>query len=272
MQRGREGGRSGGTISALVGVRFHNLARTALMLFNRNPRVVLLHQRDPSLYAQDGLWTYHAHCFLNDPQFQRAYQRGIQAASWDYGWPWRVHVGLWVASVCARLDGAFVECGTGRGFMASAICEFLGWSEREFFLFDTFQPNKVDESGIQHDDAPKLPIYADGPQAVAANFVEWPGVRLVVGKVPDTLNFPGTPHKVACVHVDMNHPDAEVAAIHHFWPRLTLGGMLLLDDYGYAGFDESRKAADHAAQQLGFHILSLPTGQGLAIKQSACTS
>src|SRR4051812_43081056 len=52
----------------------------------------------PSVYDQDGLRTAHNHEFMNDPAFQAAYGRGIQAVGWDYNWHWRIHVGLWAAS------------------------------------------------------------------------------------------------------------------------------------------------------------------------------
>jgi predicted O-methyltransferase YrrM len=71
---------------------------------------------------------------------------------------------------------------------------------------------------------------------------------------------------VAFIHIDMNHPTPEEAAMRHFWPRLTPGGVMVLDDYAYVGFERSHQSADRVASELGFPILSLPTGQGLAIK------
>ena len=247
--------------------RLHKLLVRSVRTFNRNPwssgRLELVSRSDLPFYAHDSLWTYHAHGFLDDPDFQRAYRRGIRAGGWDYGWYWRVHVGLWAASVAARRGGTFVECGTGRGFLASAICEYLDWSDRAFYLFDTFNPHQPDESGRQTDDGPLLPVYADGPEAVAANFAEWEGVQLAVGEVPGTLDAAAI-DEVAFLHVDMNHPVPEAAAIEHFWPRLVAGGVLLLDDYG--SFVDSRASADGVARDLGFSILSVPTGQGMAIK------
>jgi hypothetical protein len=90
-------------------------------------------------YDQDGLRSIHNHDFMSDPAFVRAYQRGVQAAS-DYHWHWRVHVGLWAARLAVRLPGDFVECGTNRGFLSSAIMKDLDWDKtgRRFYLLDTF--------------------------------------------------------------------------------------------------------------------------------------
>jgi predicted O-methyltransferase YrrM len=234
----------------------HRAIETAVAGFNRNPwsteALELMPRSSGSVYKHDGLRTTHNHTFLDTPDFQRAYARAVQAAGWDYEIYWRVHVILWAALTAQSIPGGFIECGTGRGFMASAICEHLAWGDRPFYLFDTFEPNGS-------------PYYADGPRAVQENFREWPGVRLVLGSVPDSLvQIESGP--VAFVHIDMNRPSPEEAALRHFWPRLNPGGVVVLDDYAYAGFEDSHHSANRVAADLEFSIVSLPTGQGVAIK------
>ena len=63
-------------------------------------------------YDQDGLFSIHNHEFMADPDFIRAYARGVKAVGGvDYQWHWRVHVGLWAAANAAKRPGDFVECG-----------------------------------------------------------------------------------------------------------------------------------------------------------------
>ena len=106
----------------------------------REGRQYRLRELADRTYDADGLATVHNADFQGDPAFLRAYARGMQAAESDYGWRWRIHVGLWAASSAIRLPGDFVECGVNRGFMSSAIMEHLDWSARgrTFFLLDTF--------------------------------------------------------------------------------------------------------------------------------------
>ena len=40
-----------------------------------------------------------------------------------------VHIALWVASRCARLEGDFVECGVNYGLNSSAIMHHLNWNK-----------------------------------------------------------------------------------------------------------------------------------------------
>lgn len=246
----------------------HRAIEAAVAGFNRNPwtsEALELMPRGPeSLYKHDGLRTAHNHTFVDTPDFQRAYRRAVQAAGWDYEIHWRVHVILWAATTAQPIHGAFVECGTGRGFMASGICQHLAWGDRPFYLFDTFQPESV-SAGSHARHGARSPYYANGPEGVRQNFEEWPGVRLVVGAVPGSLAQVDV-GPVAFAHIDMNAPGPEEAALRHFWPMLNPGGVIVLDDYAYAGFAASHDSARRVAADLGFSILSLPTGQGLTIK------
>lgn len=247
----------------------HRALLAGVRSFNANPwtseRIELVPRgcdsffvyRDGDPFFEDDVWTNHGHAFLDDARFQRAYERAVAAGGFDYKIRWRTHTILWAAATAARVDGAFVECGTGRGFMASAICDYLDWGDRPFFLYDTFEPH------LESAPAPNA-VYASAVDEVRENFAQWPGVTLVAGKLPETLGE--TPDKVAFLHVDLNNAAPESAAVRHFWPRMTAGGILVYDDYGWPLYDESRRAADELGREFGFSILSSPTGQGIAVK------
>jgi SAM-dependent methyltransferase len=239
----------------------HRLLSLAVGTFNRNPwstRVLALVPRvTVGMYAEDGLWTSHGHPFVADPRFELAYARAIQAGGFDYGIRWRVHTILWASTLAAAVDGAFVECGTGRGFMASAICAFHDWQDRPFYLYDTFKASLAD--GL-----PPSPYYATSSEAVRRNFSEWPGVQLVEGKLPDTLG--DDPDLVAFLHVDLNHAPSDQAVVRHLWPRISPGGVLVYDDYGFPGFESSRLVADELSREFSASLLCSPTGQGVVVK------
>jgi len=232
----------------------------------------------PAAYAQDGLISVHAHDFMQDAAFRRAYARGVQAIGGTdtYHWHWRIHLGLWAARVGARLDGDFVECGVNRGFLSSAIMEYLDWNslDRDFYLLDTFAG--VDErlasadelaAGALEKNAADLAsgFYVRGVEGVRANFAQWPRARIVQGTVPDTLAEIGT-RQVAYLHLDMNSAAPEVAALSHLWDRLVDGAPVLLDDYAYLGYAAQKQAMDTFARSRGVSVCALPTGQGLIIR------
>lgn len=70
----------------------------------------------------------------------------------------------------------------------------------------------------------------------------------------------------AFLHVDLNSAEAEVGALRAIWPNLVGGAVVILDDYGFPDFEMSRRAHDELADELGYEILALPTGQGLILR------
>ena len=82
--------------------------------------------------------------------------------------------------------------------------------------------------------------------------------------MPRTLeNAPG---RIAFLHIDMNNAAAEVAALDVLFDRVSPGGVVVLDDYGWIGH-----AAQHEAERAwfsarGYAVLELPTGQGIVVK------
>ena len=250
----------------------HRIARTLYALVRRTT---------PVAYAQDGLISVHSHAFMQDPAFVRAYARGVQAIGGTdtYEWHWRVHVGLWAAQVARALEGDFVECGVNRGFLSSAIMEYLDWNSlgRAFYLLDTFTGlNERYVSDMERDrgalrrNAQNLRsgFYVGSVEEVRANFAQWPSARIIEGTVPETLDQV-TAKSVAYLHLDMNSASPETAALTHFWSRLAAGAPVLLDDYAYLGFTPQRIAMDGFAHAHGVAVCSLPTGQGLIIKPPA---
>jgi hypothetical protein len=215
----------------------------------------------PNCTEEDGVITAHNVGFRNDPVFQRCYARAVIAGGWDYGLRYRVHQALWCSTLAQAVGGDFVELGTGRGFIMSALME-SGLS-RPVHLFDTFVPHLSDATGRQVGES--SPHYADTLERVRANFAEWHNVTLHPGDVLDTLPKAQI-ETVAFLHVDMNHPDPEEFGIRQLWPKMPRGAIMLLDDYAYNGFERQFERDNRLAEELGFRILSTATGQGIVVK------
>lgn len=227
-----------------------------------------------TVYDSDGLISIHDHDFLNDPDFQAAYTRGVSAAG-DYQWHWRIHIGLWAAATAVKLEGDFVECGVNRGFMSSAIMKRLHWDStgKTFYLLDTFEGVKTrepsdDEEARRNRQQFDEGFYVTDFESVKRNFAEWENVKIIQGSVPETLSAV-TAEEIAFLHLDMNAAAPEVAAFEYLWERIRSGGIVLLDDYAYYGYRKQKLAMDSAAKNRDVPIASLPTGQGLIVKTGA---
>lgn len=235
-----------------------------------------IQEKSKKIYDQDGLRSIHNHDFMTDPSFVKAYQRGTVAAGNDYLWHWRVHIGLWTAYSASKLAGDFVECGVNRGFLSSAIMEYLDWDAmgKTFYLLDTFcglDDRYLSELDIQtgalekNKRALENGFYADQAESVQANFSQWKHVQIIQGSIPETLSSVKT-DRIAYLHLDMNCSPPEVASLNFFWEKLSPGAFVLLDDYAYIGHGSQKTALDDAVETKNSRIVSLPSGQGLLIK------
>lgn len=230
----------------------------------------------PGIYDHDGLLSKHNHEFMEEPSFIKAYERGCKAAGQDYKWYWRVHIGLWAASTAVKLGGDFVECGVNRGFLSSAIMEFLDWDKlnHTFYLLDTFSgldekyvsKNEID-NGILDRNKKSIDtgFYTTEISSVINNFSQWKNIEIVQGSIPETLKEIKS-NSIAFLHIDLNCSIPEVESLNYLWPRIIVGGVVLLDDYAYFGYQSQKEAMDEWAQLNNVTIASLPTGQGLIIK------
>ena len=84
--------------------------------------------------------------------------------------------------------------------------------------------------------------------------------------MPDTLSSIDA-EQISYLSLDMNCAEPEIAAARQLWPRLVRGAVILLDDYGGGPpYQRQKNAFDALADEAGFTILTLATGQGLIIK------
>jgi predicted O-methyltransferase YrrM len=75
------------------------------------------------------------------------------------------------------------------------------------------------------------------------------------------------PARIAFLHMDLNSPAAEVATLEILFDRVTPGGVIVFDDYGWHQFRRQKEAHDAFMAARGYHVLELPTGQGMVVKR-----
>lgn len=220
----------------------------------------------PLTYNQDGMATQHNCDFMKSRRFQRAYLEGKTTGSWGASdIQWRAHIACWLAQRAMGLEGDFVECGVNRGGLARAVMEYTGFRDvtRRFFLLDTYcgVPD-VSLNPAEKELGRVSGGYSECYDDVCATFASYRNVVIIRGIVPYTLGQVDT-QRVAYLSLDMNCVEPEIEAANHFWPLMSSGAAILLDDYGWNGHIEQKKAFDEFARERGIEVLTLPTGQGL---------
>jgi O-methyltransferase len=213
-------------------------------------------------FIADNLITYaHAHGFLTEPRFVAAVLAARPEPA-ERAIAWRTHTLCWAAESVAVLTGDFVECGTYQGYSAEVLMHFTdGAPGRRFWLYDLFDPSSG--AGEGH----RLPAHApELADRVRARFGRWDNVVVTQGKVPQIL-AETAPEHIAFLHVDMNNAEAERGALEVLFDRISVGGIVVFDDYGWTGYQPQKAAADSFIRSHGLSILELPTGQGLVVKR-----
>ena len=117
----------------------------------------------------------------------------------------------------------------------------------------------------QNQTGAKQPHYCDDLEEVKEHFKEFHNIHFIQGLVPDCLDRLEV-EKISFLHIDLNSPKPEIAALSLLWDRLVKGGILLLDDYGGPSRKDQHDAMNDFALKHSFEILQMPSGQGLAIK------
>lgn len=166
-------------------------------------------------------------------------------------------------AVQAGIEGDFVECGVWRGgnsIAAKRTFENYG-SDKKVWLFDTFggmtAPTDLDttrfskKSAFERFEEAKKQDHNEwcfaSLEDVQANFqragADLSGVRFIAGDVMKTLlDEANLPKQVSVLRLDTDFYDSTKAELDVLYPRLSVGGSLLIDDFGH--WDGARRAVE----------------------------
>jgi len=214
------------------------------------------------IYSGDNVITWSRNnSALEDLPFRQAWQANLQNDA-DHTILWRRYVLACAAYHCVQLEGAFVECGVYRGTGIKTVMDYLGGTAfpKPFFGYDTFDYNPVEGHAF---DGQEPGFY----EKILERFEGYPQVKLVKGLVPESFTQ-ACPSAVAYLHIDLNSAEAEIAALEMLFDRVVPGGIVILDDYEWAGRYRIQKVAeDRWFDDRRYRVMPLPTGQGLVFKR-----
>jgi hypothetical protein len=173
---------------------------------------------------------------------------------------WRVYTLCWAAKSCLALPGDFVDVGCYDGKTIDVIRRFCDYGkvEKDYVLYDLFDYHPTEQSKVNH-----------GPELygkVREMFADMPRLKAIKGFLPDTMN--GTlPEKIAFAQIDLNSAAVELDCLRLILDRMTSGGIIIFDDYGFKRYHDSHVSQTAYAASQGQMIFESPTGQGILIKR-----
>jgi hypothetical protein len=168
----------------------------------------------------------------------------------------------WIVAFCVRYASqhaqqplTLVECGVGDGLTAYFACKEAEHLSADFQLhcYDTWDAVGTDVKGRTYAN-----LSLDRTQR---NLSDFP-VTYHAGRIPVTLDD-SAPSSVNYLSIDLNTAGPTSDALTFFVPRLTSGAVVLFDDYGHRGFEETRRTVDAFFAGRRGALLKLPTGQAI---------
>jgi O-methyltransferase len=174
--------------------------------------------------------------------------------------------------VRASVPGDIVECGVWRGgssMLAALTLSEYGDEDRRLYLYDTFagmsEPSDRDVAASGESAMPRWRSEQSGDvnawcysplDEVRRNMhstgIAPERVQLVEGKVEDTV--PAVmPERIAVLRLDTDWYESTWHELVHLYPRLSPGGVLIVDDYGH--WRGAREAVDRYFGEVAEPIL-----------------
>ncbi len=213
------------------------------------------------IFTGDNIFTYGRNLsFLDDEKFMTAFNKHIETDV-EASVIWRINILCWAARQSMRIEGDFIECACYKGISARIICDYtdFGKSDKHYYLYDLFEHSS---DMIHH----SMPEHGEDLYTKVKNrFAELEQVHVTQGAVPEVLHQI-SPEKIAFLHLDLNNAPAEIGALELLFDRVSTGGIIILDDYGWLAYRAQKEAEDPFFEERGYRVLELPTGQGLIIK------
>ena len=180
---------------------------------------------------------------------------------------------LWSLARNARdIRGDTAECGVLEGASSYLICEvFKNASGHCHHVFDSFQglsnPTPADEPISQiapRWQASDLSVPLD---TVKKNLSQFKSVHYYPGWIPQRFEEVANV-QFSFVHIDVDLYQPTKDSLEFFYPRLTVGGILLCDDYGSHQCAGAKQAFDEfASTRAAGTVVHLPTQQGFIVKR-----
>lgn len=162
------------------------------------------------------------------------------------------------------IQGDVAEVGVYKGGTAFLIAAALGTTVKPLHLFDTF-------CGLPETD-PATDLHRQGDfadtclDAVHRLLEPFPDCRLYPGLFPDSVPTGWEEKRFAFVHIDVDIYQSALDCCSFFFPRLTPGGIMLFDDFGFISCPGIRRAVNEYFAFDPGRIIYLPTGQAMVCK------
>ena len=140
----------------------------------------------------------------------------------------------------------------------------------DLYLFDSFEglsapaPEDATDSGDKR-------TWESGDlraaeQDVRANLASFDNVHLMKGWIPERFSEVES-ERFRLVHIDVDLYEPTLLSIEFFYPRMSDGGVIVLDDYGSSLCPGAKQAVDEFMEDRPETVVHLTTMQGIITRR-----
>ena len=152
-------------------------------------------------------------------------------------------------SIAENIPGAIAELGVYQGGSARFLAR--AFPKRRCILFDTFSGIPFKGDGDKHNTGD----FGDTSlEAVKRVLSDCANVEFAPGIFPATA-LPFKDETFALVYLDADQYQSTLDGLNFFWPRLSPGGVIALDDYGWPNCPGVKRALE----EFGEKVHTLPS-------------
>lgn len=168
-----------------------------------------------------------------------------------------------LAQYAATFKGEMAEVGSWNGGSGRLLAKTIPW--KKLTVFDTFEgiPHVID--GVDPEKFKKEFSEAGIYEIAKRTLSDCSNVEMRRGVFPDTAFDLGNKH-YCFVHADADVYQSTMDICKFFYPRLSPGGVIVFDDYGYEGAPGCKAAVDKFFRKTPDRHTVITGGQAIVIK------
>ena len=153
----------------------------------------------------------------------------------------------------------------GSAFVLAELCRRHETSPDRLHLFDTFGGMPIADTDL---DGYSVGSFSDTSlEFVKGLLTENPEINVHPGIIPETFKDIGET-TIRFAHIDVDQYQSTKDCVEFIFPRLAIGGVMVIDDYGFPACYGAREAIDVYFKSRPEKPLALPTGQAVIWRSS----
>lgn len=161
------------------------------------------------------------------------------------------------------VPGELAELGVYRGDLSREMARLF--PDRRLFLFDTF--NGFDNKDLRNEAEQKQASLMDFSETsidiVMENMPNPQRVVICQGYFPETIPKEEITYAMVSLDPDLYQP--VLSGLRYFYPRLSVGGVIIIHDYSSSQFPGVRQAVDEYCGENNLFVLPLCDFHGTAV-------